>query len=56
METNTLAKAKATQNLVTDPQLKAQTDSGILSAEGKIKAMQQFIIENNVLPTSEVQQ
>lgn len=55
METNALAKAKATQNFITDPQLKSQAESSVLATQGKISAMQQFIMENNVLTGTEVQ-
>lgn len=55
METNALAKAKVTQAAITDQQLKSQAESEILAAEGKVKAMQQFITENNLLTSMEVQ-
>lgn len=55
METNALAKAKATQAVITDSQLKSQAESGVLATTGRIRTLQQFISENNVLSTTEVQ-
>lgn len=54
METNALAKSRVTQGMITDPQLKAQAGSGVLALEGKVKGLQQFITENNILSTSGV--
>lgn len=54
METNGLAMAKASQPAVTDGELKTLVDSGIVAAEARIKGLQQFIIENGVLPEGEV--
>ncbi|PKM96258.1 MAG: hypothetical protein CVU84_00655 [Firmicutes bacterium HGW-Firmicutes-1] len=49
METTGLAMAKAGVNVITDEQLKAQAKSGITAGEMRIKGLQQFIIENNVI-------
>jgi ferritin-like metal-binding protein YciE len=55
MEKDALAVSKAMQALITDEELKKQTESGILAAEGRIKGIQQFINENNIITTEEVQ-
>lgn len=49
METTGLAMAKAGIDVITDEQLKAQAKSGITAGEMRIKGLQQFIIENNVI-------
>jgi hypothetical protein len=54
MESNALAASKATVMLITDPQLKGLVESGILASEARIKGMQQFIEENDVISTQEV--
>lgn len=54
METEGLAVAKATQMLIEDNDLKRAAETGILAAEARIKGMQQFINENQVLGTGEV--
>ncbi len=54
MESNALAASKATVALITDPQLKAIAEAGILTSEARIKGMQQFIQENNVISIQEV--
>jgi len=54
METNALAKAKATRALVDDSELKKQIDSGILATEGRIRGIQQFINENQIINLPEV--
>lgn len=54
METEGLAVAKATQVLIEDNDLKRGAEAGILAAEARIKGMQQFINENQVLGTGEV--
>ena len=55
MESNALAKAKVVQATITDDLLKAQAESGILAAEGRIRGLQQFISENNIVSMKEVQ-
>lgn len=54
METNSLVKARAIQPLVTDDELKRLVDSSVLSTEGRIKSIQQFINENRVVDVKEV--
>lgn len=49
METNALAKIRATQMAVTDNELKSQVESSIIAGEKRIKSIQQFISENNIL-------
>ena len=49
MERDGLAVSKAMQILITDDELKKQSESGILAAEGRIKGVQQFINENHVI-------
>ncbi len=45
-ETNALAVAKAGVSTITDEQLKALTESGIVATETRITGLQQFISEN----------
>lgn len=52
METNSLAMSKAGINVISDPQLKTLTQSGITATEGRIKGIQQFIAENNITSTT----
>ncbi|MCX7747554.1 MAG: hypothetical protein N2645_11820 [Clostridia bacterium] len=52
METNGLAVAKASINMITDDQLKNLAQSGLTAAEGRIKGLQQFINENNITTTA----
>jgi len=53
LETNGLLKAKAAQMLITDEDLKKEAQAGVLAAEGRIKGLQQFIHENNILNQEE---
>ncbi|AFS78361.1 hypothetical protein Curi_c13510 [Gottschalkia acidurici 9a] len=55
MEKDGLIVSKAMQTLITDEDLKRQAEAGILATEGRIKGIQQFINENQVTPTREVQ-
>jgi ribosome recycling factor len=48
METNGLAKLKASKKMIQDEELKRQADSAVLAAEGRIKGIQQFITENGI--------
>ncbi len=48
METDGLNLAKSMSLLIGDEDLKRQMDAGILGTEGKIKAIQQFISENQI--------
>lgn len=53
METTGLAMAKAGVNVIADEQLKIQARTGINAAEARIKGLQQFISENNVINLQE---
>jgi hypothetical protein len=55
METNALAVAKAGVMAITDEQLKNLTQSGITATNARIMGLQQFISENHLLTTGEVQ-
>lgn len=48
METNAIAKAKATQALVKDDELMTLAKSGIQASEARIKGLQKFISDNNI--------
>ncbi|MGI6702528.1 MAG: hypothetical protein ACOX42_00545 [Clostridia bacterium] len=54
METNALTKVKAARALANDQELQRMIEASILAAEGRIKGMQQFINENNIVHTGEV--
>ena len=49
MEAEGLATARATHMLIEDSDLKKSAEAGIMAAEARIKGMQQFINENQVL-------
>lgn len=49
METNALAKAKVVEPLVQDQELKTQMASGIQAGEARIKGIQQFINEHQLV-------
>jgi hypothetical protein len=53
-EKDGLAVSRAMQALITDDDLKKQSESGILTMEGRIMGIQQFINENRVTCTEEV--
>jgi len=53
MERDGLALNRALQNLISDEDLKKQTEASILAAEGRIKGIQQFINENHITNTGE---
>jgi len=53
METEGLAAAKATHMLIEDNDLKQSAEAGIMASEARIKGIQQFINENQVLGTGE---
>lgn len=48
METNALASAKVSVNMIADKELKVLAESSITIGEQRIKEIQQFISENNV--------
>lgn len=54
MESNALAKAKAISGVVTDNDLRKSVDVGIQAMEARMKGIQQFIVENNVISTEGV--
>lgn len=49
METISLAKAKAISTLIEDNELNNLSSSGIQAAEGRIKGLQQFISDNDII-------
>lgn len=53
-EKDGLAVSRAMQALITDEDLKKQSEAGILTMEGRIMGIQQFINENRVTCTEEV--
>lgn len=55
MERDGLAVSKAMQTLISDDELRKQGEAGVLAAEGRIKEIQQFINENQITGTGEVQ-
>jgi len=55
METNSLAVAKAGINVISDEKLKTLAESGISTAEARIRGIQQFIMENSVTTAEGVQ-
>lgn len=48
MESDGLIIQRALDNLISDKDLKRQSEAAILATEGRIKGIQQFINENNV--------
>lgn len=54
METNALTKVKAARALANDQELQRMIEASVLAAEGRIKGIQQFISENNVVSVGEV--
>ena len=48
MENDGLIMQRALNTLITDEDLKRQSEASILAAEGRIKGIQQFINENNI--------
>ncbi len=55
LEQDGLVVAKALQSLISNEELKKQGESLILATEGRVKGIQQFIIENKVTNVQEVQ-
>lgn len=55
MEAEGLATARATNMLIEDEDLKKSLEAGIMAAEARIKGIQQFINENQVIDSGEVQ-
>ncbi|EGT2202485.1 Uncharacterised protein [Clostridioides difficile] len=54
MESDGLLIQRAINMLISDEDLKRQSESSILATEGRIKAIQQFIVENEILISEEV--
>ena len=48
MESDGLVMQRAISSLISDEDLKRQSDASILATEGRIKGIQQFIVENKV--------
>lgn len=48
METDGIILQKAMDSLISDEDLKRQSEASILATEGRIKGIQQFIKENNI--------
>ena len=48
MESDGVIMQRAINTLISDEDLKRQSEAGILATEGRIKGIQQFINENNV--------
>lgn len=55
MESNALAKAKAITPMIGDEDLRKLSDSGIQAMETRVKGLQQFIVENDLVSTEGVQ-
>lgn len=49
METNSVAKAKATMSLIQDDELLTLAKSGIQATEARIKGMQKLISDHNLV-------
>ncbi|HEF0344179.1 TPA: hypothetical protein R9T80_003214 [Clostridioides difficile] len=54
IESDGLLMQRAINMLISDEDLKRQSESSILATEGRIKAIQQFIVENEILISEEV--
>ncbi|HGM1135211.1 TPA: hypothetical protein ACKOIF_001874 [Clostridioides difficile] len=54
MESDGLLMQRAINMLISNEDLKRQSESSILATEGRIKAIQQFIVENEILISEEV--
>ena len=55
LEQDGLTVAKALQSLIKNDELKKTGEANILAAEGRIKGIRQFVIENKVADIREVQ-
>ncbi len=49
MESDGLAMQRAVNSLITDNDLRRQSEASILATEGRIKGIQQFMNENEVV-------
>lgn len=54
-ESDGLKMQRALNTIITDEDLKRQSESSILAAEGRINGLIKFINENNILNSEEVQ-
>lgn len=54
-ETTGLVSLKTMQPLISDQKLKGSCDAGIQAAEARIRSMQQFLQENQIVSVGEVQ-
>ena len=48
MESDGLVMQRAISSLISDEDLKRESEASILATEGRIKGIQQFIVENKV--------
>lgn len=48
MESDGLVLQRAMNNLISDEDLKRQSEASILATEGRIKGIQQFLKDNNI--------
>ncbi|KEI97653.1 hypothetical protein [Clostridium botulinum] len=55
MEQDGLIVQKAMNTLITDDNLRRQGEDSALASEGRIKGLQQFINENEIITSREVQ-
>lgn len=55
METTGLVSLKTMEPLVSDEKLKSSCDAGIQACEARIRSMQQFLQENQIVSIGEVQ-
>lgn len=53
MESDGLLMQRVINTLISDEDLKRQSESSILATAGRIKAIQQFIVENEILVSEE---
>ncbi len=53
METDALLMQRAIDTLITDKDLKRQSEASILAAEGRIKGIQAFMVENGIQTAQE---
>ncbi|MGI6549877.1 MAG: hypothetical protein ACOX4Q_07550 [Syntrophomonadales bacterium] len=49
MESNALAVARVTHNVIQDPELKSLSDTGIKAMEARIREMQMFIGDHDLI-------
>lgn len=53
MESDGLVMQKAINTIITDEDLKRQSEAGILAAEGRLNGLHKFIVENVIEPAKE---